>query len=62
MKKNIKENKNNNFIISVYTREDLKWDKIFLYNNDIKTTEVIIKVSKKKVSKKSVVLDDTTKS
>jgi transposase len=29
---------------------------------DIKTTEVIIKVSKKKVSKKSVVLDDTTKS
>jgi hypothetical protein len=29
---------------------------------DIKTTEVIIKVSRKKVSKKSVVLDDTTKS
>jgi transposase len=29
---------------------------------DIKTTEVIIKVSKKTVSKKSVVLDDTTKS
>jgi hypothetical protein len=28
---------------------------------DIKTAEVIIKVSKKKVSKKSVVLDDTTK-